>query len=80
MTSTRQQILKRVDARKPLPPPARRAELRKGAHLRLLDIAEVVGVSITTVSYWEKGRSEPSGTNRDAYLGILQTLEEAVAS
>lgn len=79
MDSTRQQILKRVHARKPLPPPERRAALRKGANLRLRDIAEVIGVSATTVWYWEKGKFEPTEAHRDAYQRTLQALADTAS-
>lgn len=79
MDATRQQILKRVHARKPLPPPERRAALRKGANLRLRDIAEVIGVSATTVWYWEKGKFEPTEAHRDAYATALDALGESTS-
>lgn len=77
MDSTREQILQLVHARRDLPPPERRAELRKAGRLRLRDMAEAVGVSVTTIWYWEHGRTEPSGTRRDAYLDALQALADA---
>jgi DNA-binding transcriptional regulator YiaG len=82
MATTRQQILKRVDARTPAPLPSleRRVELRRSSNLRLKDIAELVGVTIATVSAWERGAVEPAGANREAYLGVLKTLEENLAS
>jgi transcriptional regulator with XRE-family HTH domain len=82
MASTRQQILKRVDARTPapLPPIERRAELRRSGNLRLKDVAELLGVSGPTISYWERGLVEPQGARREAYLGLLRTLEENLAS
>lgn len=74
MDSTRKQILQLTHARRALPPPERRAELRKAAHLRLKDMADAVGVSVTTVWHWEHGLTEPSGARRDAYLAALQAL------
>lgn len=82
MASMRQQILKRVDARTPtpLPPIERRAELRKAGNLRQEDMAEILGVTVPTISYWERGIVEPRGANREAYADFLRTLEENAAS
>lgn len=73
MDQTRKQILQLVRARRPLPPPERRAELRKAARLRLQDMADLIGVTPATVWNWERG-IEPSKRHYDAYRDALETL------
>lgn len=75
---TRKQVLQLVRDRRPLPPPERRVELRKGARLRLKDIAGLIGVTPTTVWNWERG-IEPKPKYYDAYREVLETLAKQVA-
>lgn len=79
MDPTRKQILQLVHARRPLPPPEQRAALRKAARLRLQDIANVIGVTATTVWNWERG-VEPKAKHYAAYRDILDTLAKQAAS
>jgi transcriptional regulator with XRE-family HTH domain len=77
MDSTRDRILERIRVHRELPTPERRIELRKAAGLSLQEVATAVGVSVTSVWYWERGQRHPSGKRLDAYLIALQTLDEA---
>lgn len=65
-------------ARRELPPPARRRELRVKANLPQQWIADRLGVGRTAVSMYESGLREPRpGTKRrQQYLEILEALEE----
>lgn len=40
------------------------------------DLAKKLGVSQTTVSVWEKGRSEPTGRRREKVLALFSAQEE----
>lgn len=74
MDQTRKKILQLIDARRPLPPPAQRAELRKAARLRLQDIADLIGVSAPAVWNWERGKYEPKADHYETYRDLLETL------
>lgn len=67
-----------IHARRELPPPERRRELRVRAGLPQQWIADRLGVGRTAVSMYESGQREPRpGTKRRArYLEILEALEE----
>jgi len=73
MDQTRKQVQQLVRARRPLPPPERRVELRKAARLRLKDIADLIGVTPTTVWNWERG-IEPKPRYHDKYREVLEAL------
>lgn len=65
-------------ARRELPPPARRRELRVRAGLPQQWVADRLGVGRTAVSMYESGLREPRpGTKQRAlYLELLEALEE----
>jgi DNA-binding transcriptional regulator YiaG len=48
--------------------------IREAAELRLADIAREVGVSVETVSAWERNKQRPTGENAIAYLALLRAL------
>lgn len=77
MDSTRDRILERIRVHRALPPPERRAELRKAAGLTLQEVADAVGVTATSVWFWEQGQRRPSGAHLDAYLDALGALRES---
>jgi transcriptional regulator with XRE-family HTH domain len=76
MDQTRERILERIRLRRALPEPEQRAALRTAAGLSLRDLADAMGVSTTTVFYWETGRRNPNAKHLDAYLTALQTLAD----
>lgn len=67
-----------MHARRELPPPERRRELRVKAGLPQQWIADKLGTGRTAISMYESGQREPRpGTKRRArYLEILEALEE----
>lgn len=48
--------------------------IRTTADLRLGDIARELGVSVQSVSAWERGTQRPSGERAVAYLSLLREL------
>lgn len=76
MDTTRERILERIRMRPALPPPPRRIEIRKNAGLSQQDLAEVLHVSAMTIHFWETGKRLPKPDHAQAYLEVLQVLEE----
>jgi DNA-binding XRE family transcriptional regulator len=60
----------------PLPEPAERERLRVAGGLSRADIAQALGVSASTVTGWETGRSEPTKQRRAAYVHLLEGLAQ----
>ncbi|TDC06617.1 XRE family transcriptional regulator, partial [Streptomyces sp. 8K308] len=65
-----------LEQAKPLPEPAERLRLREAAGLSRPDIASAFGVSTSTVTGWETGRSEPTKQRRAAYARLLEGLAQ----
>jgi DNA-binding transcriptional regulator YiaG len=59
-----------------LPEPAERERLRTAGGLSRPDIAQALGVSTSTVTGWETGRSEPTKQRRAAYARLLKGLAQ----
>ena len=70
------QVIRDLVETKRLPSLSARKELRKSARLTLADLAGQAGVTKQTVWLWEAGRTEPRGSNRLAYVKILDELKE----
>ena len=60
-----------------LPPPARRREIRVASQLSLQDIADLLGVTRSAVSRWERDERRPSGATRRSYIRASGSLSEA---
>lgn len=60
----------------PLPSPKECRRLREAQSLSQADVAAALGVTRATVRSWEKGRTTPRGTKRDAYARLLAGAEE----
>jgi transcriptional regulator with XRE-family HTH domain len=72
------QLAIRLDgASPPLPEPHERRRVRERASLRLVDVAELLRVDISTVSRWERGQVEPHGSARLVYAAFLARLTSA---
>lgn len=67
-----------LHARRELPPPERRRELREKAGLPQQNVADIIGVTRSAISQYESGIREPRhGTpQRQRYLELLESLEE----
>ena len=63
-----------VEARR-LPSPMRCRALRAETGLTLVELADQVGVSKTSVWLWERGDVSPRGKNRIAYAKALDELK-----
>lgn len=48
--------------------------IRQAAGVTIRDIAEVIGVDVSTVSRWETGQRQPRGDNAAAYGAVLSRL------
>lgn len=57
-----------------LPNRAERRAIRKRAGASQQDIADELGVTLTSVRYWESGRSEPRRETAIAYRRLLDRL------
>jgi DNA-binding transcriptional regulator YiaG len=68
------EVIARARARKRLPPPAMRRQLREQAGVSQTEIAAVVGVSRECVSLWESQPRMPRGQNLERYLAFLERL------
>lgn len=74
MDAKRKQLQLLLRARRPLPPPEQRAEVRKAARLRLQDLADLLGVTVSTVGNWERGKCEPKAAHYEDYRSVLEDL------
>jgi DNA-binding transcriptional regulator YiaG len=54
-----------------LPAPRERLRLRKAFGVTQEELARSLGVTRKTVGSWEKGVSEPAGSNRADYASVL---------
>jgi DNA-binding XRE family transcriptional regulator len=79
MAATLHELSNRLRARHELPPPELRRALRKAAGASQADIAEVVGVTRQSVSFWEAGTRTPRGPNLESYVDVLEVLRGAVS-
>ncbi|MFJ3205838.1 helix-turn-helix domain-containing protein [Streptomyces sp. NPDC086989] len=59
-----------------LPPPADRTRLRECFGATQEQFGEVLGVSRLTVSMWERGKTDPKGSNRRNYVKLLQQIRQ----
>jgi DNA-binding XRE family transcriptional regulator len=69
--NTRAAVIARIRALQ-LPPPPERRRLRIAAGATLEDVAEAMGVSGVTASYWERGICMPRRRYRQKYLDLLE--------
>lgn len=58
-----------------LPPPSERVRLRKSRGVTQSELAGYLGVTRQTIVAWEHG-TEPTGTNREKYAGILRAWKK----
>lgn len=79
MSSTTQDLLARVEARRALPSPAMQRALRRAAGVSLAEVAAALGVTRQAVSMWELGQRTPRGATLIAYTRLLRELRRAVA-
>jgi DNA-binding transcriptional regulator YiaG len=63
-------------ARRRLPPPDRRRQIRERAGLTPEQLAHVLGVSRPSVRRWERGLREPRAMHVEKYLAVLTQLAQ----
>ena len=68
-----------TQARRMLPPPAQRREIRREAGLSQEDLAFALGVNGTTLCRWESGERQPSDEHVVGYQQVLAHLSETAA-
>ncbi len=66
--------LAKARARRDLPAPSERRQIREAAGLSIADVALAVGVSVATVSRWETADIMPRGRILIDYLDLLREL------
>jgi DNA-binding transcriptional regulator YiaG len=69
----------RAAARRGLPPPPVRRDIRRMAGVSMADLADALGVSTASVSLWETGRRTPRHAHLLAYSEALSALQAACA-
>jgi transcriptional regulator with XRE-family HTH domain len=74
---TESELLERLRARRALPLPAERRQIRENAGASLRDVAREIGVSATSVIRWERGSSP--GVHTVAYARLLEELRRLAA-
>lgn len=78
-TSLIEHVRRRASTRRAMPSPAQRRRIRKLANVSQATLASAVGVSQSTIGYWETGERNPSGEHAETYLRLLIELQAAAA-
>jgi transcriptional regulator with XRE-family HTH domain len=68
------QIIEKRRARKRLPDPRTRRQVRERAGITQADLAQVLGVDRATVSRWESGERDPRPSQLEPYVAALERL------
>lgn len=66
-----------INVRRSLPPPERRAQIRRDAGITQYQLAEILGISRPTLAHWESGKRNPSGPSLSKYLEALNAMAAA---
>ncbi len=77
MTDAQQELLDRVRARRVLPAPAERRQIREAANVTQRELAKALGVPQTYVWRWEGGAKPRDWQHEVAYADLLRQLREA---
>ena len=72
-------VKRRISVKRAMPNPAQRRRIRKLANISQATLANAVGVSQSTIGYWETGERNPSGEHAEIYLRLLLELQAAAA-
>lgn len=74
MQTTVDGLIEKVRARRELPPPDERRQIRERAGVSLRDMAAAVGVSHASVVSWEQGSRPRDPEHLRAYARLLREL------
>ena len=67
-------LRERLRLRRSLPAGENLRAARIAAGLTMQDVAEALGVHVTSVLRWERGKRKPRGANAERYAVLLQDL------
>jgi DNA-binding transcriptional regulator YiaG len=73
-------VLRKARAAQAIPSPHVCRAIREAAGLTLRDVGAALGVSYTTVFYWERGRNRPGPAVREKYAELLSELRRGAAA
>jgi DNA-binding XRE family transcriptional regulator len=73
LSHERMTLIDAVRARR-LPPPEKRREIRRNAHVSQGRMARELGVHRVTLIRWEEGTYEPNDEHRERYAQLLAQL------
>ena len=73
-TTTVDELLEKVRARRQLPAPVERRRIREAAGVSLRDMASAVGVSHASIVSWERGACPRDPKHTAAYSRLLTEL------
>jgi DNA-binding transcriptional regulator YiaG len=79
MTTPQEELLVRVRARRVLPIPAERRQIREEARVTQHELARALGVSWTAIWRWEQGARPRNPEHEVAYSELLRQLRDAAA-
>jgi transcriptional regulator with XRE-family HTH domain len=69
-------LIDEIRARRRLPPPEKRREIRRAAGVSAARVAAEVKVHRSTVIRWESGEQEPRGSALERYADLLRELRD----
>ncbi|MGH3795160.1 MAG: helix-turn-helix transcriptional regulator [Pseudonocardiaceae bacterium] len=73
-------LVERVGRSRVLPVPAERRRLRVELGIQQRELAQELAVSVQTIWSWERGRSQPTGLNRERYAAALSQMQALLAT
>lgn len=79
MPSNLDELLRKAEQRRSLPPPAERRRIRELAGVSQQDVGSVLQVDRATVSRWESGILTPREARLRAYAAVLEELRKVVS-
>jgi HTH-type transcriptional regulator/antitoxin MqsA len=69
-----EELTAKIRARRDLPSPSSRRQIRQAAGLTQMDIARAIGVCRPVVARWESGERRPNAEHAQRYLELLDSI------